>query len=194
MMTELLKTPPTLILPDIEDIEDEKIKRVCEEYNKALEEFVTAVYSDISSLYGTSGFTSGAKGYKSASDQTIAHNTITKVVLDGEDFDELGEFDPITNYRFTATVAGYYLFIGQCIYSPTVDQQGYQCRIHKNSNLMQLQQLSGSGTGGMAFQSMGIIYLTASDYLELYTYQSSGANATLKAGIAYTFLTVKRLC
>jgi len=49
-MTEQLKTSPTLILPDIEDIEDEKIKRVCEAYNKALEEFVIAVYSDVSLL------------------------------------------------------------------------------------------------------------------------------------------------
>ena len=51
MMADLLKTPPTLFLPDIEDIEDEKIKRVCEGYNKAIEEFVTAVYSDTSWLY-----------------------------------------------------------------------------------------------------------------------------------------------
>ena len=50
-MADLLKTPPTLFLPDIEDIEDEKIKRVCEGYNKAIEEFVTAVYSDTSWLY-----------------------------------------------------------------------------------------------------------------------------------------------
>ena len=50
-MADLLKTPPTLFLPDIEDIEDEKIKRVCEGYNKAIEELVTDVYSDVSWLY-----------------------------------------------------------------------------------------------------------------------------------------------
>ena len=50
-MADLLKTPPSLLLPDIEDIEDEKVKRVCEEYNKALEEFVTNVYSDVSRLH-----------------------------------------------------------------------------------------------------------------------------------------------
>ena len=49
-MTEILKTPPTLFLPEI-DIEDEKIKRILEEYNKAIEEFVIAVYSDISRLH-----------------------------------------------------------------------------------------------------------------------------------------------
>ena len=49
-MTEILKTPPTLFLPEI-DIEDEKIKKIFKEYNKAIEEFVIAVYSDISRLH-----------------------------------------------------------------------------------------------------------------------------------------------
>ena len=48
---EQLKTPPSLLLPYIEDIEDPKIKRAFEEYNKAIEEFVTAVYSDITRLH-----------------------------------------------------------------------------------------------------------------------------------------------
>ena len=50
-MAEQLKTPPTLFLPYIDDVEDEKIKRIFEEYNKAIEEFVTAVYSDITRLH-----------------------------------------------------------------------------------------------------------------------------------------------
>jgi len=50
-MPEQLKTPPSLFLPDIENVEDEKIKRIFEEYNKAIEEFVTAVYSDITRLH-----------------------------------------------------------------------------------------------------------------------------------------------
>ena len=50
-MAEQLRTPPTLFLPYIEDVEDEKMKRIFEEYNKAIEEFVTAVYSDITRLH-----------------------------------------------------------------------------------------------------------------------------------------------
>ena len=49
-MAEQLKTPPTLFLPEI-DIEDEKLKRIFEQYNQAIEEFVTAVYSDITRLH-----------------------------------------------------------------------------------------------------------------------------------------------
>jgi len=50
-MAEQLKTPPSIFLPYIEDIEDEKIKKAFEEMNKAIEEFVTAVYSDITRLH-----------------------------------------------------------------------------------------------------------------------------------------------
>lgn len=45
-----MKTPPILFLPDIENV-DPEVKIIFEEYNKALEEFVTAVYSDITRLY-----------------------------------------------------------------------------------------------------------------------------------------------
>ena len=51
MMAEQLKTPPSLFLPDIEGIEDPKTKQAFEEINKAIEEFVTAVYSDITRLH-----------------------------------------------------------------------------------------------------------------------------------------------
>lgn len=53
-MTDILKTPKSIILPDLMNIEDEKVKRVLEEYNRVLNELVTAVYSDVSWLYESS--------------------------------------------------------------------------------------------------------------------------------------------
>ena len=49
-MTEILRTPKNLILPDI-DVEDEKTKRILEEYNKVFFELITALYADISRLH-----------------------------------------------------------------------------------------------------------------------------------------------
>jgi len=49
-MTEQLKTSPTLFLPEI-NIEDEKLKKIFEQYNKVIEEFVIAVHSDITRLH-----------------------------------------------------------------------------------------------------------------------------------------------
>jgi len=139
------------------------------------------------------GFASGAKGYKSAADQTIANNTFTKVVLDEEEFDILAEFDKTTNYRFTAQVAGYYLFIGQCYYYPSVDLIQYKSLVYKNGTSCQATSVGNSGTNGFNLTVVGVGYLAVNDYLELYTYQTSGANAQLLKGIDLTFLIVKRL-
>jgi len=50
-MAEFLKTPKSVILPTLENIEDEEIKKVFEEYNRVFNELVTAVYSDLSWLH-----------------------------------------------------------------------------------------------------------------------------------------------
>lgn len=76
-MPELLKTSPILLLPDVEDIEDLKIKRIFEEYNKALEEFVIATYSDITRLHERLGevtaWTPALKFGGNAVDMTYTH-------------------------------------------------------------------------------------------------------------------------
>ena len=44
------RTPPNVELPLIEEIEDEKIKKIFEKYNKIFFEIIPAIYSDIQSL------------------------------------------------------------------------------------------------------------------------------------------------
>lgn len=44
------KTQPNTLLPYIEEIEDEKLKKIFEEYNKIFFEMIPAIYSDIKSL------------------------------------------------------------------------------------------------------------------------------------------------
>lgn len=48
-MTEQ-RTPPNVPLPLIDEVEDEKIKKIFEEYNKIFFEIIPALYSDINSL------------------------------------------------------------------------------------------------------------------------------------------------
>lgn len=48
-----------------------------------------------------------------SANQTVTANTVTKIALNTEKFDTNSNFDNMTNYRFTPTVAGYYLFTGQ---------------------------------------------------------------------------------
>ena len=42
--------------------------------------------------------------------QTVSYNTSTKLQVNVEEFDTNSNYDNSTNYRFTPTVAGYYLF------------------------------------------------------------------------------------
>ncbi|MEA2016481.1 MAG: hypothetical protein U9O59_07260 [Actinomycetota bacterium] len=46
-----LKTPKTVILPTLENIEDEEVKKVFEEYNRVFSELVISIYSDLSWLH-----------------------------------------------------------------------------------------------------------------------------------------------
>ncbi|GAH77936.1 unnamed protein product, partial [marine sediment metagenome] len=55
---------------------------------------------------------SRARAFKAAL-QIIAPFTQTKVLLDTITFDNHNEFDEITNHRFTAIEAGYYLAVAQ---------------------------------------------------------------------------------
>lgn len=50
-MPEFLKTSKSVILPTLENIEDEKLKKVLEEHNRVFNELVTAIYSDLSWLH-----------------------------------------------------------------------------------------------------------------------------------------------
>lgn len=43
--------------------------------------------------------------------QTVSNNTTTKLQINTEEFDTNSNYDNSTNYRFTPTVAGYYLFV-----------------------------------------------------------------------------------
>jgi hypothetical protein len=116
--------------------------------------------------------------------QSIAHNTITKVQFNVEVFDVGGNFDSATNYRFTAPVAGKYLFMGHLYIYPTYHVEVY---IYKNGS--QYKRFSGPlGTGsndnpnGMDF--LDIINLAVNDYVEIYGYHGSvgGSSASIYGG------------
>jgi len=44
------KTQPNISVPRIEEVEDEKVRKLFEEYNKIFFEMIPAIYSDISSI------------------------------------------------------------------------------------------------------------------------------------------------
>jgi len=136
---------------------------------------------------------SAARAYKHAADQSIPNSTYTKVVLEAESYDIQGEFDPVTNYRFTAKAAGLYLCVGMLDYEPVVDQTIYQMAIYKNGVFFQACNCYSSGTTAGTPLIVAVVQLAASDYLEAYALQFSGATATLVCAWDGCWLTVVKI-
>ena len=138
-------------------------------------------------------YTSRARAYRATTVQAIADATLTKVQLNAESYDEQGEFDPTTNFRFTATKAGYYLVSAQLGFWPWADQAYFMLYIYKNGAVYSQTRTNGSGTGLHYANLTDIIPLAANDYLELYVYQTSGASADLYYGSENTFMSIHKL-
>ena len=114
--------------------------------------------------------------------QTVSNNTLTKVVLQVEDFDTNSCFDSTTNYRFTPTVAGYYQVNGTLRLSGTITTVQTLLYLYKNgsayadfTNTNPSTALSSNGytiVGGSV-----LVYMNGStDYLEIYGYYFGGTS------------------
>ena len=114
------------------------------------------------------------------SSQDIPHNTNTKIQWNTEIFDVGGNFDSSTNFRFTAPVAGKYLFLGHLYIYSTLQ---VEAKIYKNGSIY--KRFSGPvGTGGNdnpnGMDFMDIIDLSVNDYVEIYGYHyRSGDTSTV---------------
>jgi len=138
------------------------------------------------------GFQSKARGYRAAA-QTIPQTEWTKVELNNESFDVLSEFDSTTNFRFTASQAGYYLVFGQVSSAYAVaDGFRYITRIYKNGSF-EISSDKSMGSAQYTNQSVsGIVYLAATHYLELWFYHTDASNDIVNTP-GDTFMTVHRI-
>jgi hypothetical protein len=125
-----------------------------------------------------------------AAEQTYAAGSGDVKVTLVEDFDTNSNF---SNSRFTATIAGYYLFTGSTgvsMVNGTTSLTSHSI-IYKNGTRFAVGAFS-SFNAGMLFVSpvSSIIYMTPGDYVELYVYQNSNINGSyLSNNNVYTYLT-----
>ena len=114
------------------------------------------------------------------SSQDIPHQTNTKVQWNTEIFDVGGNFDSSTNYRFTAPVAGKYLFLGHLYVYSTYQ---VEAKIYKNGSIY--KRFSGPlGTGGNdnpnGMYFMDIVDLSVNDFIEIFALQArTGDSSTI---------------
>ena len=106
------------------------------------------------------------------SNQTITNNTWTKIQVNTEDLDSGSKYDHSSNYRFTPTVAGRYVFefSVNIFTSAQTDINYIQVSIYKNGSShvfmyddYQASRIYGSQTGGSC-----TITSDTDDYFELY--------------------------
>ena len=108
--------------------------------------------------------------------QTISAATATKIAFNAENFDTNSNFDSSTNYRFTPTVAGYY----QVNANAGFTTGSGQLNIYKNgSNYQTGVEVTYNASLGGHFSINDLVYLNGStDYIEIYTYLTSGTTLT----------------
>jgi len=117
---------------------------------------------------GVAGTGPAFSAYKTVS-QSISSSTFTKITFPSEDYDTNNNFDNSTNYRFTPTIAGYYL-IGA---GYNAAAGGVPSRtildIYKNGS--QVKRLFDTSTRCDNASGTVMLYLNGStDYLEVYAY------------------------
>lgn len=138
-------------------------------------------------------FQSRARAYHSGAPQSIATLTFTKVALKSENYDTQNEFDNTTNYRFTATTAGYYSVVGNVTYLSSVADKTPSGLIYKNGAAVTQNYTHSSGTGAIGLPVVEIIYLGVNDYLELWTWHNFGVNKTISNQSKATYLAIHKI-
>lgn len=115
--------------------------------------------------------------------QSISNATATKINLQLKRFDTNTNFDNSTNYRFTPTVAGYYLISGSVCVGSLVNNTAVIPLIYRNGQSWAISSSLSSSTVTPIGVVTSLIYLNGStDYVELYVYQNSGTSQNTTIG------------
>jgi len=135
------------------------------------------------------GFNSRVAAYLSTN-QSVSANTVTKVAFNTKVFDSNNEYNT-TTYRFTAANTGYYLVNALVRASvSTAPNSLLYLYIYKNGSIYSLSEVYFVYTD-IVVQVSDIIYLNASDYIEINVYCNSAF--TVSSGATNTRLSIHRL-
>jgi len=130
---------------------------------------------------GGTGLSAGGPAFSAykGSNQSISAGVYTKIEFGTEEYDTNNNFNSSTTYRFTPTVAGYYLLTSSILLSNANNR--YTAYLYKNgSNYISGPGLIGNGTNDQAAQISCITYANGTtDYFEIYI---QGNNATTAQG------------
>lgn len=144
----------------------------------------------VSFPYGATQSTGAGPAFSAylSSNQSVSNATYTKVQLNTESYDTNSNFDNTTNYRFTPTVAGYYLITGSIRISST-SPSTYVWAIYKNgANYAELNVATSPAQYDARTVTQIISMNGTTDYIELFGYCSGSSAQTFNAGSNETWL------
>ena len=119
--------------------------------------------------------------------------TLTKIILNAESYDVQNEFDT-TNGTYTASTSGSYLVVAKLRYTTSlVATKRYMNYIYRNGVQLVTTGLCFAGGDAIYVQNVAIVSLSADDYLELWTWQNSGAQANIRGLVGHTEMAIYKL-
>ena len=130
--------------------------------------------------------------------QTIVTVTNTVVQWNSKNYDNLNEFDAVTNYRFTATKAGYYAVYGTLLSASVAWATGglWTLMVRKNgTEYIQGCRNIKDSTRTDYFPSFVYtqLYLAANDYIEFLIRHNRGSDTNTYADTDFNHFAIHRL-
>ena len=126
--------------------------------------------------------------YQSSGLNQVVGNGSSVVILNTKQFDTNNNFDAVTTYRFTPTIAGYYQF-SFGIFSIDNNITNFRAELAKNGSAVAQGQYTQTGIYVWVSNSSALVYLNGStDYVQLRANNGSGVNITLISGLVNVYL------
>lgn len=111
-----------------------------------------------------------------------------------ENFDTNGEFDNATNYRFTATKAGYYLVNFHSLMVGMGSGDLCQFTIRKNGTATSTALLYAPSSGNQHASISDLIFLNGTtDYIDTHIAHNSGTNENMSGDLEYSHLDIHEI-
>jgi hypothetical protein len=110
----------------------------------------------------------------------ITNNATVVVVYNTVDYDPTGMFNPAAAGRLTVATAGKYLIVGSVRWAAFVGMRDLTIR-QNGINTLAASQQTTTNSATFIHQCTALIDLAAGDYIQLATFQNSGATQTIQA-------------
>ncbi|MDB4312106.1 hypothetical protein N9937_01620 [bacterium] len=124
------------------------------------------------------------------SNQSLADTVVTKIELDTVDLDGNSDYDEVTNFRFTPTVAGWYYIGGQAEIMDLDDGSTFILSVKRNGVVIASTQLFScrADSDFTAVTGNLVQFNGTTDYVEMFGQQNNGGALNLNGATSDTFM------